>query len=63
LGELKMAYNMTGRPKIIRTQLDEEAHMQFKMLCAKRKITMTHMMEKLILHQIKKECKENGVSN
>jgi hypothetical protein len=49
-----MPFNMKDKPKILRTQLEEETHRRFKMLAAELKTTMAKLAERAILELMAK---------
>lgn len=50
-----MPFNDPNRPKILRTQLDEDTHTQFKMLAAELHTTMGDLVEVLIKERLKRD--------
>lgn len=49
-----MPFNNPKKPKILRTQLDEQTHREFKAIAAINGVTMAELIEKLIKEEIKK---------
>jgi len=53
-----MPFNMTDKPKILRTQLTEEIHRKFKVRAAELGITMAQLAEKAIIELLMKPVKK-----
>jgi len=56
---LKMGFNDPDKLKILRTQLDEETHRQFKLLAVKLDKSMADLLEDLV----KAKVAENKLDN
>jgi antitoxin component of RelBE/YafQ-DinJ toxin-antitoxin module len=47
-----MSFNREIKSKLLRTQLDDETHTQFKMLAAEMHVTMARLVEMLIKERL-----------
>ena len=50
-----MPFNDPNRPKILRTQLDDETHTKFKMLAAELHTNMADLVEVLIKERLTRD--------
>jgi hypothetical protein len=56
-------YNHPDKPKVLRTQLDEETHRKFKHLSIEQKTTMAEYIEALIKKEVKRVYKKDTALN
>jgi len=54
-----MPYSTKEKPKVLRTHLTEDVHAQFRILCFELKITMSKLMEQMVIERLKKEAKKS----